>query len=395
MGIKKKILTLLTFAFLFLGPSLLIGKKVISTSVLAETEDEKMQRLGQEIEQYESEITKLKSQSVTLSNQIAQYDAQIYLTALKIAQTEEKIVLLGGRIDQLESSLNSLTDAFNSRVVRTYKMSRINEPYLLLMFSSDLKSFVSNFHYLTKIQSSDRDLLIRLESAQSVYEEEKVDQEELQTELENQKKVLGTQKAAKSNLLEQTKSDEKKFQELLASARAEFEAIQAIIAGKGEEEEVGKVAQGEKIATIITGPSCNSSGEHLHFMVSEHGATQNPFNFLRGGIDYENCSGSSCGSSDGDPFSPGGSWDWPISPKIIFTQGYGATWAIQNTWVGRVYSFHNGIDIISNSSTDVMAVKAGTLYRGSYTGYNGCRLRYVRVDHDDSDLDTFYLHINY
>ena len=194
--------------------------------------------------------------------------------------------------------------------------------------------------------------------------------------------------------MEQTRNDEKKYQQLLSAARAEFEAIQAIIAGKGQEEEVGKVSQGQRIASIIQGPSCNSSGGHLHFIVSQSGNTQNPFSQLKN-IDFENCSGSSCGSSDGDPFNPSGSWDWPINPKVKFTQGYGSTWAVRNTWVGRVYSFHNGIDIDSGSSPEIRAVRAGTLYQGSYSGSSGCRLRYVRIDHDDSDLETFYLHINY
>ena len=44
----------------------------------------------------------------TLKNQIAQFNAQINLTQLKIADTQNKILLLGGRIDQLEVSLNDL-----------------------------------------------------------------------------------------------------------------------------------------------------------------------------------------------------------------------------------------------------------------------------------------------
>ena len=202
-------------------------------------------------------------------------------------------------------------------------------------------------------------------------------------------------KAAKAILLEQTRSDEKKYQQLLSSARAEFEAIQAIIAGKGTEEEVGKVSQGARIATVIQGPSCNSSGPHVHFIVRQGTSTQNPFSYLRAGVDYENCSGSSCGSADGDSFNPGGSWDWPVNPKIKYSQGYGSTWAVRNTWVGRVYQFHNGIDINGVSSSEVKAVRSGVLFRGSYSGSSGCRLRYVRVDHDDSDIDTLYLHINY
>src|SRR3989338_1233323 len=271
-------------------------------------------------------------------------------------------------------------------------MSKLKKLSLILISSPDLKTAFTSFHYLKKIESADRDLLVRLEKAQLTYEEEKVDQEALQKELESQKTVLGAQKAAKATLLEQTKNDEKKYQQLLSQARAEFEAIQAILAGKGDEEEVGKVSQGQRIASIIPGASCNSSGPHVHFIVSQNGATQNPFSFLRG-IDYENCSGSSCGSNDGDPFNPGGSWDWPINPKVKFSQGYGSTWAVRNTWVGRVYQFHNGVDISSNS-TEVKAVKTGTLFRGSY-GTGSCRLRYVRVDHEDSDLDTLYLHINY
>ncbi|KKQ43264.1 MAG: coiled-coil [Microgenomates group bacterium GW2011_GWC1_37_8] len=365
-----------------------------STNIKAETETERLERLNNEIQQYEQEIQKLKSQASTLSNQIAQYDAQVRLTTLKVEQTQEKITLLGGRINQLEFSLQALANAFASRVVHSYKMTRLYQPLLMLLTSNDITTTFESYHYLQKIQKSDRDLLVRLEDAQVTYTHEKENQEVLKKELEEQKKVLGTQKAAKATLLEQTRNDEKKYQQLLSAARAEFEAIQAIIAGKGQEEEVGKVSQGQRIASIIQGPSCNSSGGHLHFIVSQSGNTQNPFSQLKN-IDFENCSGSSCGSSDGDPFNPSGSWDWPINPKVKFTQGYGSTWAVRNTWVGRVYSFHNGIDIDSGSSPEIRAVRAGTLYQGSYSGSSGCRLRYVRIDHDDSDLETFYLHINY
>jgi murein DD-endopeptidase MepM/ murein hydrolase activator NlpD len=159
------------------------------------------------------------------------------------------------------------------------------------------------------------------------------------------------------------------------------------------ETEAGKVSANSRIASIIQGASCNSSAAHLHFIVSQNGIAQNPFSHLSS-VESENCSGSSCGSGDGDQFNPSGSWSWPISPKITMNQGYGSTWAVRNTWVGGIYNFHNGIDI-NGSSSEVRAVRDGTLYQGSYKGKNGCNLRYVRVDHSDSDLDTFYLHINY
>ena len=363
--------------------------------IFAQTSDEKLQELQKQIEEYQNQITRLKSQALTLSNQIAQYDAQIKLTTLKIEETQEKIDQLGGRIDTLEVSLQALTEAFSSRVAETYKMSRVGEPFLMMISAPNLTEAVNRYHYLQKIQASDHDLMMRLQGAQTTYKDQKKEQEDLQQQLNIQKENLDAQKKAKANLLEVTRNDEKRYQQLLAQARAEYEAIQAIIAGKGEEEEVGKVTEGQKIATVIQGSSCNSSGSHLHFMVSQGGTALNPFSYLNGSISYDNCSGSSCGSGDGDSFSPSGSWNWPLNSPIKFSQGFGYTWAVQNTWVGRIYSSHNGIDINNEGNSEVKAVRAGTLYRGSYLGASGCRLRYVRVDHDDSDLNTYYLHINY
>lgn len=361
--------------------------------LISQSTDEKINQLNQQIAEYQKQIQILQGQANTLSNQIKQFDTQIRLTELQINQTQETITLLGGRIDQLEVSLEGLTKAFSSRAVETYKLSRFGDNFAFIAGSKDLGEAVTRQHYLKLIQESDRDLMSRLQKAQNSYKIQKVESEELQKKLEDQKKVLDSQKRAKANLLASTKNDEKKYQQLLAQAKAEFEAIQAIIAGKGQEEEVGAVSQGQKIASVIQGASCNSGGTHLHFIVSQKGNAQNPFTYLKS-ADHENCSGSSCGSGDGDSFNPSGSWDWPISPKIKFTQGYGSTWATRNSWVGRIYNFHNGIDI-NGTSPEVRAVRSGKLFRGSYGGSGGCRLKYVRVDHDESDLDTFYLHINY
>ncbi len=379
-NVTKYFLSALVFAALFL---LITG----SLARAQEPDPEKLKKLADEISQYETELSKLKGQAGTLSNQIAQFDAQIRLTTLRVNQTEEKITLLGGRIGQLQTSLESLSKAFSTRVAYSYKMSRIHEPFLMLITSPNLSSAFSSYEYLKRIEEADRSLLVRLQDAQVSYVEQKKDQEVLQKQLEDQKATLNSQKTAKNALLIQTKNDEKKYQSLLASAKSEFEAIQAIVAGKGQETPSGKVSEGQRIASIIQGPSCNSSGSHLHFMVAENGNTLNPFSYLKSGIAFNNDSG-------GDPFNPSGGWEWPIAAPIDYNQGYGVTWCVKYGTCGRIYSMHNGIDIMSPNS-EVKAVKSGSLFRGSYTGSSGCRLRYVRVDHDDSSYDTFYLHINY
>ncbi len=390
MKIMPKVAKLIAITFL----GVFVGLLTLGNSVFAENDTEKMKRITDEIEKYSKTVQELQVKADTLSNQIKQFDANITLTELKIDQTQSKIALLGGRIDQLTSSLQDLSEAFESRVLETYRLSRVGSTPILLMSSRDVNEALMRYYYLQKIQEADHELIDKLKNAQTTYQEQKDSLVLLEDELAGQQKVLSAQKTAKSSLLEVTKNDEQKYQQLLAAARAEFESIQAIIAGRGTESPGGHVNAGDKIANVIQGPSCNSNGGHLHFIVSRNGEALNPFSHLSSNVEHQNCSGSGeC--SPGDSFAPSGSWPWPINSPIKFTQGFGSTWAVANTWVGRIYQFHNGIDVVNESNLAVKAVQPGDIYQGSFSGSAGCRLKYVRVDHDNSDLETFYLHINY
>ncbi len=220
---KKWIITFLLTLTLFLTGAL--------STVFAQCGNES--ECNDLIKQYTEQVIKLQGQGKTLSNQIAQFDAQIKLTTLKVAQTEEKIKLLGGRIDQLESSLTSLSKAFAGRAVETYKLSKTENSFVFLLASKDLEDAVSRYHYLQKIQEADRSLLEKLQEAQTTYVGEKVDQEELQKELNKQKANLSNQKVAKANLLAVTKGDEKKYQQLLADAKAQLAAFKRFVSGQG------------------------------------------------------------------------------------------------------------------------------------------------------------------
>lgn len=349
-------------------------------------------KCNQKINESQGQQATLNSAITVLNSKINLAQGQINQTQGQIDKLEQEIGLLSTLLGDLNQSLDQLSVTYAARVRESYKQRDLN--LISLFFSSDsFGQLITKLKYFNSVKSRDRLILQELEKARLDYDQQKLakenkqqEVEKLKTQLIGQKLALGGQKQSKQELLEVTKNNEKTFQALLASARAELEAIEAIIAGKGQEEEVGGVNQNDVIANVITGSSCNSSGTHLHFMISDNSIVKNPFNYLKS-IDHRNNSG-------GDPFNPSGDWDWPMEPPIKFYQGYGNTWAIQNTWVSSIYSFHNGIDF-SSDSTVIKAVKAGKLYRGGYTGSGGCALKYVRVDHKDSDIDTYYFHVNY
>jgi len=349
-----------------------------------------------------------QGQALTLKAALDVLNAKIRLTQARIKQTTAQIVSLEKDVATLSTVLTDL-DKTLAELTKVY-LARVRESYLrrdpaplTLFFSSDsFAKFFTRIRYLSVVKARDQLILSEMETARRNYDTQKnakirkqQEVEELKTRLVNQQANLSAQQRSKNDLLIQTRNDEARYQSLLSQARSELEAINAIIAGNGNEVEVRDIGGGEVIAHLIDGASCNSSGRHLHFIVADNSVVNNPFNFLKS-VDNNNCSGVDGNGKcfNGDPFNPSGSWDWPLNPRVQMNQGYGETWAVRNTWVGGIYRFHNGIDIESDS-LDVKAVQPGKLFHGTYSGSNGCALKYVRVDHKDSGIDTFYLHVNY
>lgn len=378
-------------AGIFLGLVLLLFVGIPSLAQTCKNADE-CKKL---ISEYEQKLSSLGEQRKSLSSQIQYMDTQIYLTTLRIQDTEQQIANtqaeienLTGKIEGLNTSLDYLSKLLIVKIAESYKRREI--PFFDIFIDAKNASVLANrLKYARVTQENDRRVAFQVQQAKSNFEEQKslreqkkAELDELQNRLEVQKADLDSQKASKQRLLAQTQNDERNYQALLARARAEFAAIQGIIAGAGTETELRDVKKGETIASIIPGASCNSSGEHLHFIVQEGGAVNNPFSYLSS-VGYSDDSG-------GDPFNPSGNWDWPVPPTIGFHQGYGETWAVKNTWVGSIYRFHNGIDITGASSA-VSSVADGKLYRGSYSV--GCTLSYAKLVHKDSNVSTLYLHV--
>ena len=329
----------------------------------------------------QAESDRLSSQSKTLSNQIAQYNNQINLATLKIQQTEEKIVLFGGRINQLETSLDDLTKAFSSRVVETYKLARSGSTIFLLLTSGSLNEVVSRFHYLQLVQNEDGNFLQRLQTAQVTYKNQKTDQEELQIELAKQKANLNNQKAAKNALLLQTKNDEVKYQQLLAQAYAEKAAIEkALVSGV----KVGPIKRGDSISLVGNSgyPGC-STGKHLHFEIRKDGTWTDPGSYLSGKTvrnDQDNGGNVNVGS---------GSWPWPVEDTVRLTQFYGHTpYSWKYKYSGGI---HTGYDMVSTSSDVIRAPADGTLFKFSQM-CGSSAINIVYIEHGDN-LVSFYLHV--
>ncbi len=351
---------------------------------------------------WEDKINQKKQAANTLSNTISILNGQIVIQQLQINQTkleidqlEKDISDLSERISGLNVSLDSLGGVLIQRIVANYKYHQIN-PVNELLISDSITSFLTKYKYLQATQKYTQELMKKSESQRISFDQQKALKEKKQQEVDKKKQTLIQQQAdldrqrvAQQTLLQQTRNDEARYQQELAKTLAEQQAIESLIAGNGDEQKVRDVQQGEVIASIIPGPSPCSNGAHLHFEVVKDGLNLDPSNYLKSIPDL-------IWNNDPDgPFGFSGNWEWPLPNAARINQGFGMTFYAR---VRRAYGGapHTGIDMDNKDTGDytVRAVKPGTLYRGSIR-CGGGRLRYVKVDHHDNGISSYYLHVNY
>ncbi len=196
------------------------------------------EELQQQINEYIQKLKDLSNSKNTLANQIKLLDSQYQLTLLKINQTETSIKTLEGEINgltieigKLETQINDLSEIYINQTVQNYKLQK-RIPSFAYLFSSTLNNFLKQHRYVSTLQTNSQNSLINMETVRANYDKQKTAKEKKQNELEILKKTLASQKASlnsqkisKNNLLETTKNDEKKYQQMLAEAQSQLASL--------------------------------------------------------------------------------------------------------------------------------------------------------------------------
>lgn len=365
-----------------------------------DTKQEKLNDVKGKIKELQDKVDSLQKEEKTLKSQIDVMDSQINLTQLRINATQQEISEVSKdietaskKITNLEGSLDEITKVLLERIASTYKIGSMN-PGQVLISSKSFNNYFSRASYIRIAQANDKRLLYDTQQARNDYENQKNIFEEqkkkivaLQSQLEEYNGQIEADKKSKEDLLRVTKNDEQKYQSLLAAAQAERSAIEGVISSIVLENGT-PVTQGQAIATVGNSgaPYC-STGAHLHFEIRVNGADTNPANYLKSNANWQYTYGSEQVDYYGS-VSPGGDWDWPLEETVQVTQGYGSHGFARSFYPdGR----HNGIDMVSSSSTLIKAPKEGTLYRGT-TSCRGAAMNYVAVDHG-GDIVSWYWHV--
>lgn len=213
---------------------------LVASPVWAQSSDQgaKISQLEAQIESYTQEIQKKESEAQSLTNQIAifelqikQAQAEIDATNLTISQLTSAIKIKEGDIAQKEKEIqkqNSLLAEYLRQAARSDAGSLLE----FILKNEKFSDFYNDFNYLGNIQQKIQDTLAtikglkeKLINEKESLENDKAEQEQLRRIQKQQKTGLENSRKQKQKLLEQTKGQEKLYQQLIAKARSDIEAI--------------------------------------------------------------------------------------------------------------------------------------------------------------------------
>lgn len=228
----KKSGILLLFSFCVI---LLVLKTI---PVFADERDDKIRQLEASIDQYNQEIQKKQSEAQSLANQISIFELQIKQAQAEIDATNLTIIQLSSAIAQKEKSIakkESEIKEQNALLARYLREAARNDAGSFLEFllkNEKFSNFYNDLNYLSNVQKKIQETLAIVKSLKEKLinekedlESDKAEQEQLRRIQARQKTGMENSKKQKQKFLDETRGREKTYQQLIAKARADIEAI--------------------------------------------------------------------------------------------------------------------------------------------------------------------------
>src|SRR3989338_4655404 len=209
-----------------------------SNIVLADEKDDKIRQLESQIEQYNQEIVKKQSEAQSLSKQMAIGELQVKQTQAEIDATNLSIKQLTSAINQKEKNISEKEKEIEdknvllARYLRQVQRSDQGSLLEFLLKNRRFSDFFNDLNSISNIQNQIHDALLKIKDLKEKLVKEKEDltddkaeQEQLRRIQNKQKTALESAKKDKQKLLDQTKGQEKLYQQLITKTQADIQTI--------------------------------------------------------------------------------------------------------------------------------------------------------------------------
>ena len=336
---------------LFIVPLSISASTELELRARMEAQQKEIQKLEEEIAEYQKTLSQTTEQSKTLQQEVARIEAQVKklntdmrLTQNRIVSAQLQIEELDGNIAESESKMESYRRTL-AETLQTVYQADTNSLIEVLLQHERISDFFGSLEDLENLEESIHGDLAALRELKNVLEDERATRAEqkkslwaLDRELQNRRGIEENVKKAKNVLLAETKNEEARYQQLVRDREAKREQMLNEI--QRIEDELRKLIDPSTI-----------------------------------------------------PMSHTGVLAWPITGGVTLTQTFGDTPDSQILYNGKP---HNGIDLRASVGTPLRAADSGEVWEtGDTDAYAGCLSygKWILIKHPNN-LATLYAHLS-
>jgi len=204
---------------------------IFNRPVAADQYDDKIRALQQDIAKYQAEQEKLNQQAVTLESTLAKLSSQRAAIQAQIDLSQAKYDKLVLDIKQTEKDIQDNRDALGITIANLYVDDDIT-PIEILASSSSISDYMDKQEYRNSVRDELTEKISSIKALKTKLETQKKEVAKVLSDQKSEKATLVAKQNEQQSLLDQTKGDEAKYQQLISDSEdqiAEARAIQAAI----------------------------------------------------------------------------------------------------------------------------------------------------------------------
>jgi len=357
--------------------------EVTSKFLTSNTQEKNLQA---EITKQKAEMDKVESQITESKIVINQIDEQVKRNEVQIEEVKKQIRLI---------------------MVEIQKQERIS-PFQTVLTSNSLGDAMGKMYNLSSLQTQAKNLSEKIESTQIELDRNKTQQKDFQIQLESTKNLLNSRKANAQALMEQTKGEQAKYEELLKALddqKKEFETQQEKIGGEYLAEVKRAVDEQKQKDTIrentLKAQELEAQKKSEAEKIKTNTATNSPAE-TKTSINVANNTTAVTTPSTASPSTPKTAKTTVGSSGCRFEAGGldvapGYFGPVTNGYVSQTFHCgHDGTDISAGLGTSLFAIANGVVVKkGAPVNCTGLSCNsgfgnYIVIQHDLPSGDTAY-----
>lgn len=330
---------------------------VVEAKTLKQLKSER-QSLSQKTQQAKNALAAAQKQKAGMQQEIDALDKVVAAASEELNKSREDLEDVSNRLEESQAALEKATaereqqfEVFGERIKFFYEKG--DTGYLdIVLESKSISDMLARMQYVEDIMQYDNKLLDNLKEAEQTIKvktaeiaEEKAEVEELVKENEAKQQELNKALDEKKAKLQAYESDEKKYQEMIASNEKASKNVERLI----------------NQAAAEAAKSAKSS---------------------------KSSSGGSKGSSGGGTVYTGGKLNWPVPAKAASSSSLSSGFVNRVSPITGRREHHTGYDIPAPYGSAIVAAESGTvIYSGWMSGYGNT----IMISHGGG-LVTLYGH---